>query len=899
VELLEGRCVPAALLVTMAADTGPGSLRAAIQAANADTTPDTITFDPSLNGGRITATSGPLPTITATGLTIQGPGSNALTVAGNANGTVLTVGSGVSGVTISGLTISDGGSAIFGITSGGGIANDGTLALVGCIVSQNGISSEGFAALGGGIANDGTMTITSCVITGNSVHGKVGSVGAGIDNRGQMTITDSTVSGNVASGPFLTVAGGGISNSGTLTLLRCTVSGNQANTTAGSASGGGVATMGSSVTTIIDCTITGNSSPGGGGVQVLGGTLALTNCTVALNVGGGIALSGGAPAVGLHNTIVAQNTSGPDVSGAVQSGGDNLIGNPAGATGLLPGDRTNVDPLLGPLQSNGGPTQTLALLPGSPAIDAGSNAAPGLPATDQRGLNRVVNNVVDIGAFEYQPPGTTRTLTAAPNPGVLDRPITLTATVAGAAPGSNVPTGFVTFSCRGVTLGTATLSGGTVTLTTTSLPLGDDLVSAVYSGDGNFTGFQSAAVTVRVNSPPPATAGVFDPATATWYLRSSNSAGPPDAGQFQYGGAGWVPVTGDWGNSGHSGVGAFDPATATWYLRNETSAGAPDAGQFAYGGVGWVPITGDWGNSGQTGVGAFDPQTATWYLRNEANAGAPDAGEFRFGVAGGVPVVGDWTGSGHLGIGVFDPATFTWYLRSSPSAGAPDVGVFQYGGVGFKAVAGDWTGAGRAGIGVIDPVTGTWYLRSEPGAGAPGAGEFTYGGAGWLPVCGAFAAPQHLFAAGGEGPGAAALGAAELQAAVAGALARLSAAGVDPALVAGLASAHYDVAALPPGVLGQTDVGARRVTLSADAAGYGWFIDPTPLQDEEFAPGAPSAALPGSAAAGKEDLLSAVLHEMGHLAGRPDGGSGLMAGSLPAGTRDLGALDSIFARQAL
>ena len=91
------------------------------------------------------------------------------------------------------------------------------------------------------------------------------------------------------------------------------------------------------------------------------------------------------------------------------------------------------------------------------------------------------------------------------------------------------------------------------------------------------------------------------------------------------------------------------------------------------------------------------------------------------------------------------------------------------------------------------------------------------------------------------------------------------------------------------------------MTLSADAAGHGWFADPSPGRDEEFTPGSPGSplvALPGSPAAVKEDLLTAVLHEMGHLAGSPDGGSGLMAGSLTAGTRDLGALDQLFAQSA-
>jgi hypothetical protein len=272
---------------------------------------------------------------------------------------------------------------------------------------------------------------------------------------------------------------------------------------------------------------------------------------------------------------------------------------------------------------------------------------------------------------------------------------------------------------------------------------------------------------------------------------------------------------------------------------------------------------------------------------------------FAFGPGGGGPGVGDGTGTGHLGIGVFDPQTATWYLRNELSAGAPDAGVFRYGGVGVKPVVGDWAGTGHLGIGVFDPATGTWYLRSMPGAGGPDAGVFAYGSVGWLPVCGAFAAPQFLLAADGEGPGAAALSDAELQSAVAGALARLSAAGVEPVLLGSLASASYAVGALPPGVLGLADAAARHVTISADGAGRGWFADATPLRDEEFAPGSPLVALPGSPAEGKEDLLTAALHEMGHLAGSPDGTTGLMGGTLAVGTRDLAALDLVFARQAL
>jgi hypothetical protein len=82
-----------------------------------------------------------------------------------------------------------------------------------------------------------------------------------------------------------------------------------------------------------------------------------------------------------------------------------------------------------------------------------------------------------------------------------------------------------------------------------------------------------------------------------------------------------VPVAGDWDGAGTTTAGFFDPATATWYLRDSNSAGAPDA-SFRFGTPGWIPLTGDWDGNGTTTVGAFDPATATWYLRDSNSAGA-------------------------------------------------------------------------------------------------------------------------------------------------------------------------------------------------------------------------------------------------------------------------------------
>ena len=112
----------------------------------------------------------------------------------------------------------------------------------------------------------------------------------------------------------------------------------------------------------------------------------------------------------LLNNLIAGNTGptdSPDVAGEVNSLGGNLIGNATGSTGFIPGEdligtsAAPINPLLGPLANNGGPTQTHALLSGSPAINRGINAS--LPSTDQRGLPRLVGPRVDSGAFESQP----------------------------------------------------------------------------------------------------------------------------------------------------------------------------------------------------------------------------------------------------------------------------------------------------------------------------------------------------------------------------------------------------------------------------------------------------------------------------------------------------------------
>ena len=390
--------------------------------------------------------TGPLPNLTHS-ISIEGPEADQLTVRGAGYFRIFTVAAGTS-VLLFGLTITNGWVVE---DRGGGILNWGTLTLGNSSLSGNkadGMYKQGY---GGGVYNGGSLTVNNTTVSGNLVNGgdkDGGGNGGGIFNSGTLTLSNSTISGNSAYGGgggifnlngTLTVSnstisgnqadsGGGIANGGTLTVSNSTISGNQAD------SGGGIANGGT--LTVSNSTLSGNSAYYSGGGIGTSGTqpVRLTNVTLTANrantgggsyfFGGGLFVYTGSPV--LHNTLIAGNFNGAtgttrdDVLGALDSSGDyNLIGDGTGMTGLTDGGNGNqvgtadnpIDPLLGPLDDNGGPTLTHALLPGSPAIDAGDNTD--APDWDQRGEGflRVVgildpdNPVIDIGAFEVQAEG--------------------------------------------------------------------------------------------------------------------------------------------------------------------------------------------------------------------------------------------------------------------------------------------------------------------------------------------------------------------------------------------------------------------------------------------------------------------------------------------------------------
>jgi hypothetical protein len=460
-----------------------------------------------------------------------------------------------------------------------------------------------------------------------------------------------------------------------------------------------------------------------------------------------------------------------------------------------------------------------------------------------------------------------------------------------------------------------TSTGGTASLSTTIAPGGPQ---------GSYTFTSAAAVNFSgIETLSPSTVGVFRPADATWFLRNSNTPGAPTTPPFAYGSPTSEPRMGDWDGDARDTVGvvAVDPSTnfLVWFLRNSNTPGAPDITPFAYGGVGsFAVVVGDWDGDGKDTVGVVevDPSTnfLVWKLRNSNTPGAPDVTPFAYGGVGSVAVVvGDWDGDGKDTIGVveLDPSTnfLVWKLRNTLTPGAPDVTPFAYGGVGSQVVVGDWDGDGKDTVGVVetDPSTNflVWKLRNTLTPGAPDIGPLPYGIATNRAVPAALGGASPLQAAddgAAGGPAAVPLSQGALDAAVAAALDRLGRAGVDPGLVARLGAARFEVSNLSGSLLGLAFPQANRVVLDADAAGRGWFADPTAWADEEFAPapGGGLAARPGTAAAGRMDLLTGVLHELGHLAGlddHPDGAlpGDLMGARLAAGTRLTLALDRVFA----
>jgi hypothetical protein len=423
----------ATLTVTTTADSGVGSLRDTIAAASAG---DTIQFAAALNGQTITLTSAKI--VIDKNLVIDGPGATQLTVRrSTAGGTPifrifdvtpnLTVT--VEGLTISnGLTVSGGG--------GGGIYNNGAiLTIANCTISGNSSSYGG--AIFNNAVNSGSaqLMISNSILSGNSAATSGGSIynlGYGdlipFSVFASVEMNNSTISGNSAAYGAGIFSDGSAMGNAFLKIDNSTIRGNSA-----SQNGGGIYNYGefkadNAWVSVSNSTISDNSASLKGGAIMNDGdqgeaTLAIGTSTISdnsANEGGGIySFGSNATSLGMGNTILKTGITGENIHGSlgqVFSAGYNLSNDNGGGFLTAAGDQINTNPMLGPLQNNGGPTLTHGLLIGSPAINAGNPSFTPPPDFDQRGpgFPRVLAGRIDIGSFEGQTVASTPTPTPTP-----------------------------------------------------------------------------------------------------------------------------------------------------------------------------------------------------------------------------------------------------------------------------------------------------------------------------------------------------------------------------------------------------------------------------------------------------------------------------------------------------
>ena len=385
-ESLEPRQLLSTFTVTSTDDSGPGSLRDAIDLAEAAPGADAIEFDADLAGAWIVL-SGPALQIYGE-LVIRGPDAGPVNITTGYEGRVF-YNAGPS-TTLENLTLEDCWVDQFDYSGSGGAiynADGASLILQGCTIRGSSASFRGGAIYNGPLA---TLRLIDTLVE-SCWSGDVG--GAIDNNEGTLVLSRSNLRRNSAE-----VAGGAIdSYGGEITISHSIISNNSA-----VATGGGIQNYFGNLE-MVNSTLSGNDAPNGGGLNSFG-VASIRNSTIASNTsGGGLrVLTHGATT--LNSTIVAGNSGGDVAFGVLDpASANNLIQDSSTAGGLSDGVNANIigeDPLISPLASNGGPTQTHALAPDSPAIGAGVNT--GDLTTDQRGGMFARGPMVDIGSFQHQ-----------------------------------------------------------------------------------------------------------------------------------------------------------------------------------------------------------------------------------------------------------------------------------------------------------------------------------------------------------------------------------------------------------------------------------------------------------------------------------------------------------------
>ena len=524
---------------------------------------------------------------------------------------------------------------------------------------------------------------------------------------------------------------------------------------------------------ITDSTLSGNTADGGQGGAVfnLNGSVTIANSTLTDNSadrgGRGIfsLADGASAAVTIDSSIVAQdNVDVTDVEietvngGSSSTSGDwNIIGSSSGFEGNVV---STADPLLGPLQDNGGPTWTHLPCLGSPAIDAG-NPSDSL-SLDQRERTRPWdadsdgNAVIDVGAVEIQREDLSWDFGDAPDTQIGTGTGNYNTLWANGGP-AHVAVGPTLGSRRdiepdgqptagadgddaagspddedGIKLPTLAVSSAAASIASVVVDLQNADTTANYldawidfNGDGDW------------HDPGEQIFRSYDLGTTNG-VRSLAFAVPQDTGdnivygttyaRFRLSTAGGLAPTGAAADGEVEDllvtltaetIAADKPGICRghmWYLDADGSNGWSASADrwLGFGTVGDEPVVGDWNGDGTDEIGVYRSTTGMWYLDTDGNGrwDLPGDTRFRFGVPGDTSVVGDWNGDGTDQIGVYRSGTSMWYLDTDGNGrwNVPGDTYFRFGVPGDTPVVGDWNGDGTDQIGVYRSATGGWYL---------------------------------------------------------------------------------------------------------------------------------------------------------------------------------------------
>jgi hypothetical protein len=823
----------------------------------------------------------------------------------------------LSDVNITANTALQGGGGIF-------VSSAGTT-----LIQNSSISGNSTSGSGGGLyatTNGGTTTIVGSTISGNTAK-MGGGIYAPTWQLGRLTIQNSTLAGNSA-----TLMGGGIwtnaSNGGTVAIQNSTLTGNTADAGAsGTGKGGGLYAAGGTPS-VASTIIAGNLVDKVGTAPDVFGAVAATNSLI-----GDLTGSTGLTEAPVGTPDTNGNLIGGPTHGVINAklgplannGGSTqtcalLVGSPAIDMGSNPaslsydqrgpgyprvlGSRADIGayeytatpsaPVVATVSPATGSTAggTTVTITGSNLAGATAVKFGGVAATIQSSSATQVVVLSPVGAVG----GVDVTVTTANGTSAAtsaDR-FTYTAaaqlpTVTGLTPAAGSTAGGTTVAINGTNLtGATAVKFGSFAATIQSISATQIIVITPANAAGTVdvtvttpngtSATSSADLFAYTANAGTSTVGLYNPTNSTFLLENTNTSGfAQTVIAFGAANGGYVPLTGDWNGDGTDTIGLYNPTTSMFFLSNSNTGGFADT-TFVFGPAksGDIPLVGDWNGDGKDTIGLYNPATGMFFLKNTNSTGFADTA-FLYGPgnAGWTPVVGDWNGDGKDTVALYNPATSMFYERNSNTTGFADT-TFVYGPAqsGWKPLVGDWTGSGTDTIGLFSPTASKFYLRNSNSTGFANT-AFNYGPAnsGYVPLVGDWTGTAEAEMAASQGAGGqsiSTLAQADLQPIVNEAITLWSQAGLNAAEVQKLRQAQFVIADLPGSYLGETE--GNVIYLDTNAAGNGWFIDPTPAANEEFSaqPGSQQMQAVDPRAVDHIDLLTVVEHELGHVAGLKD-----------------------------